>query len=312
MKERERHDSYCGRILLTHMEVLRKSSGKLISGDADVEWLHKARVATRRIRSVLELMDGLFSESDIKGWRRRIRDLGRGLGEARDLDVRMEFLSDQGKCGYDGTVGGDRLSLRLRQRREALNPFLLGIAESSLRWSLWNDVSERLRPLMGKSYLDDGSEDDFPREWIDSALEDRTLRVVGHDAFVRSGYNRDSWHRLRKDGKRLRYTMEIYDPATGGGFKKSISILKEMQDRLGLIHDLDLWIEWLPVFLEEEKERTRVYFGHVRGFRKIESDVNAFRNSLIDRFSSEKVVFMEWWQGLSEDRFWNVLVGDEI
>ncbi|EFC90436.1 CHAD domain containing protein [Dethiosulfovibrio peptidovorans DSM 11002] len=312
MKERERHDSYCGRILLTHMEVLRKSSEKLISGDPDVEWLHKARVATRRIRSVLELMDGLFSELDLKGWRRKFRELGRGLGEARDLDVRMEFLSDEEKCGYDGTVGIARLSLRLRQRREALNPFLLDVVESSLRWNLWAAVSDRLSPLMGKSYLDDGREDDFPREWIDLALDDRTLRVVGHDAFVRSGYNRDLWHRLRKDGKRLRYTMEIYDPAIGGGFKKSISILKEMQDRLGLIHDLDLWIEWLPIFLEDEKERTRVYFGHLRGFRKIESDVKAFRNSLTDRFSSEKVFFMEWWRGLSEDRFWNGLLGDEI
>lgn len=312
MKERERHDSYCGRILLNHMEKLRESSERLLSRDSDVEWLHKARVATRRIRSVLELMDGLFSESDIKGWRRKLRDLGRSLGEARDLDVRVEFLSDEGKCGYYGTVGIDRLSLRLRQRREALNPFLLDVVESSLRWNLWDAVSDRLRPLMGKSYLDDGREDDFPREWIDSALEDRTLRVVGHDAFVRSGYNRDSWHRLRKDGKRLRYTMEIYDPATGGGFKKSISILKEMQDRLGLIHDLDLWIEWLPIFLEDEKERTRGYFGHLKGFRKIESDVKTFRNSLTDRFSSEKVAFMEWWQGLSEDRFWNGLLGDEI
>jgi len=73
----------------------------------DIEQVHDMRVATRRLRAALEVFESCFPA---KRWRRalrRVKVLADALGERRDRDVAIEFLT-----GFAGEAPeGDRDSL---------------------------------------------------------------------------------------------------------------------------------------------------------------------------------------------------------
>ncbi len=66
---------------------------------------------------------------------------------------------------------------------------------------------------------------------------------------------------MRIAGKHLRYTLEIFAPIYNQALIPYLQVMKEVQDQLGEIHDDDVWIEWLPKFIEKERSRTENYFG---------------------------------------------------
>lgn len=55
-------------------------------------------------------------------------------------------------------------------------------------------------------------------------------------------------HRMRIAAKRMRYTLEIFEPALGKAVTAAIQAMKEVQELLGAIHDLDVLV---PVLVDE-------------------------------------------------------------
>jgi CHAD domain-containing protein len=66
---------------------------------------------------------------------------------------------------------------------------------------------------------------------------------------------------MRIAGKHLRYTMEIFAPIYEGSLDPFVILMKNLQTILGEIHDNDVWINWLPKFIEKEQQRVEDYFG---------------------------------------------------
>ncbi|MCQ1538422.1 CHAD domain-containing protein [Methanocalculus taiwanensis] len=58
----------------------------------DIEYIHRMRVASRRVRAALPLFAPCLPESAYKKARKGVRSITRSLGAARDLDVQIEFL----------------------------------------------------------------------------------------------------------------------------------------------------------------------------------------------------------------------------
>ena len=298
------HQAYCGVILIGHLDRLKKSSLKVAESSEDVEDLHRARVATRRIRSVLVAMSA-FSKDEVREWDRSFRGYGRDLGAARDLDVRVEFISEELKRS-DGDKGLARLLLRLTQERARIEPSIAARARDCLSWDVWSDLPQKLKPIMGHHCL--GGDQPFPEKIALAQIEKLVVKVAGNDPFVKNGYDRDLWHSLRKDGKRLRYTLELYNEPLGGKpFDRWLEILKELQGRLGMIHDLDLWTESLPSFIQVEMDRTMEFLGHTKGVNSVASGIEALCQKLKERLIEEIDLFMPYWDGLVRDRTWSEL-----
>src|SRR5262245_45883959 len=78
-------------ILRTHAKALMDTLAQL--DDGDVEAVHDARVASRRIRQVLPLTDQWHRPKTIEELTDRFREIGRALGRVRDADVRVAMLS---------------------------------------------------------------------------------------------------------------------------------------------------------------------------------------------------------------------------
>lgn len=68
-----------------------------VKAGTDIEYIHRMRVASRRLRAALPLFAGCFPKKEYRRWEQEIKQITRSLGRARDLDVQIAFLRDYAK-----------------------------------------------------------------------------------------------------------------------------------------------------------------------------------------------------------------------
>ena len=61
----------------------------------DIEHIHQARVASRRLRAALGLFGDCLPQTMVQPWRKAIRRITTELGTARDCDVHAQELAEQ-------------------------------------------------------------------------------------------------------------------------------------------------------------------------------------------------------------------------
>lgn len=206
--------------------------------DRDPEDLHRYRVSLRRTRSCIGQMKRSLPEDRIAKFKPEFAWLGSVTGPTRDLDV---FLHDMKR--YRNRL--DEMS------RPSLEP-LLELIQSDKRSAHDRLVAQldtqRYRSLVSawRAFLDSAMDEGEAPE------TDRPIAEVAADR-IRSRYERmirrgrrldamkatDRLHRLRIDGKKLRYLLEFFR----GLFPEEtvdplIATLKRLQDHLGGFNDL--------------------------------------------------------------------------
>ena len=107
----------------------------------DIERVHDMRVASRRLRAVLEIFAPCFPQGEFKGVLRDVKALADALGERRDPDVAiagLERLRDE--LGAAERPGLESLIAELRVEQETANERLAealrGLEASGLRGRL--------------------------------------------------------------------------------------------------------------------------------------------------------------------------------
>jgi len=121
------------------MEIARCLWGARTGGD--VEAVHDLRVATRRLRAVLSVLEPVFAGKPLARFEKAIADMTDHLGEARDTDVFIEFLNEQIARIDDGSayerIGleafRDSLSQRRADQQVELEKALSVVSEEALR-----------------------------------------------------------------------------------------------------------------------------------------------------------------------------------
>src|SRR3954452_24371138 len=81
----------------------------------DVNSLHQARVATRRLREVLPLLASGSAQRELE---RRVRKLTRALGPVRELDVALQLLGEMSESGEVPRAAVVRLRHAVTDERE--------------------------------------------------------------------------------------------------------------------------------------------------------------------------------------------------
>ena len=204
----------------------------------DVDHLHQARVATRRLREALPLV--------VPGGRgrkleRRMRRLTRALGPVRELDVALQTLDEMSAAG---TLPGGAAG-RLRQE--------IRVERARMHAQMCKEVSrvdiDRVRRKLVAAARKHQSDGAAPRA-RDSKDVARTLarawrraeRLRGAVESAGAIYLPDRLHDVRVAVKKLRYALEVSRELSASKSVAPLRTLKQVQDLLGRMHDLEVLI----------------------------------------------------------------------
>jgi CHAD domain-containing protein len=197
--------------------------------DGDIESVHQARVATRRIRAVLPLL-AQATPAD----RRLFKALGRLLGRVRELDVvegllvELERQLPSSACG----IAALRRNVRADQDRARVK-----MLKSLDRIDLRAEIKHIRHASLGRHLA--GYFRDIPSEIRREVMtaSDGVTEAITHAAGM---YLPKRLHSVRIAAKKLRYSIEI---ANDTGVMAGTHIaprLRKAQETLGRLHDVQV------------------------------------------------------------------------
>jgi CHAD domain-containing protein len=203
----------------------------------DRESVHKARVASRRLREALPLLAEAAGRAPLGRMRKLVRRVTRALGPVRELDVAIGHLEQQGP-------------------RAGVSPRALAAVRQSLeteRQARRRDMLDRLKPMalekLKKSLADatsTGAAVPPASGEVGQASQRAARRAEALKAAIdRAGglYLPDRLHRVRVAAKKLRYALEVERDLRRSRAAARINTLKGLQDRLGLMHDYEVLMD---------------------------------------------------------------------
>jgi len=250
----------------------------------DIECVHRMRVASRRLRSVLRLFGECFKGKRGKRWRKAVRKVTATLGEARDLDVQLELLEALSR-EWKEAVDLEPVIATLRRRRDALQP---GIAALMDEISGGGAVQELRAELKGAEWDGDASAL-RPYAFAHASVAVEELMAHSHSVPVYEDWQ--GHHELRIAGKRLRYVLEAFRDAYPDRLEGELRTLKALQDVVGELHDCDVWLQGLPAMQEEVPQASLA-------FDRLQETFEARRRILHGEL-------VETWGALVQERFFS-------
>lgn len=239
--QREQHaDTAAAAVLTALLGVIEANMAGALA-DLDSEFLHDLRVSVRRTRAVQRELRHVFEATALAHFREEFRWLQRVTGDARDLDVYLlEF--EEMRALVPRSIGGDLDALQsvLAKRRVAARRRMVRALRSERAGSLlsgWSAFLERLKDESGGAGGHDAA---VP---IGTIAGERIAKVYARMVRMGDAIHSQSppgdYHELRKQGKELRYLLELFGAQLypEGMVKPMIRSLKALQDVLGRHQD---------------------------------------------------------------------------
>jgi len=284
--------------------------------------VHGMRVASRRLRSALPLFSSCFIEKKYRRWMKGIKAITSALGSVRDTDVQILFLESYAKehppLFRDGS-GITSLIKLLRQQRARQQEDVLAALDMLVTDNTAGEITNALRELSLRKK---------PEKKVMEIPSDLYQAAAGHigsvldamlsyDAELQNPDDAKGHHKARIAAKKLRYTLEIYRPIYPNRLKSSIQHIKKLQESLGMLHDCDIWAQFLTLVVAD---RHRALSGHenfgthpsatfvfVAGSSPVEPDVVRL---LLDRKQQRDIIYRELvstWEDCKARNIWGRL-----
>ena len=291
---------------------IRQLAGQIegIRKAEDIEYVHRARVASRRLRAALGMFRDCFAAKRVKTWRKAVRQVTRDLGDARDKDVQILFVRGvldrlQDKAQLPGVL---RLLVHLERQRDAIQPAVLK-ALGRLQENRVLDKMLARTKQMSKGLEERGvtvvSEPVLSRG--EQHILSRVDCLLALESSLADSQDVGQHHALRIAAKRLRYTVETCRPAYTGRIDQILAAIKQIQTLLGEIHDCDVWTVYLQAYLEDQQKRVVRLYGQPGPLDRLRVGIDYVRQ---DRQTERGQLFarlVSYWRELTEQGFWNAL-----
>jgi CHAD domain-containing protein len=236
----EHYRSYGAERLLSSLDSLTSEIDGVKDQD-DIEFVHRMRVASRRLRSALGLFRECFDEDDVKKWNRAVRAVTRDLGEARDLDVQISFLKEFADSHQRLPTLLD-FKKELEQKRSEAQPRIVQGLEKLERKGTLEEMRRTFKEVRTPSRCS------VPYDTMERALHHISVKLddlLSLQECIHRPDDKEGHHRMRIAAKHLRYTMEAFGKLYDTTFQDRIATVRDLQDRLGELHDCDVWIGML-------------------------------------------------------------------
>ena len=278
--------------LVYDLEAIHIEASGVIE-NIDIEFVHRIRIAIRRYRNNLKLFryfaDQSFYDFLLLKYQ-ETSELSSLLAFARDLDI-QDYLLEQGLDLPQSSLKSDFLKA-IREERNNIQNQLVSYFNTSSYTLLINHIDEINSINSGSSiqFLDNNKIFDA---------------ICGSFAFALSilypiteNTDGEEVHRFRKAIRRVRYTLETFQPVIAYPIDEIIEESHLLQDLLGDMHDLDMLNQTLVntttvpdlesnEFLEIINNKHQLY--HLQFIEKLQSkEIMNFLNHQLERFSKEQ------------------------
>jgi CHAD domain-containing protein len=226
---------------------------KHVLADNHPEHLHQMRVASRRLYTALQVFEGVV-ELPKAAQANKVRSLVKVLGNLRDLDVQTAALEDDYRPQLSKKEQhrlDEALSSIKQQRRKAFSA-----TEKLLNQSLYQDLCNAF-----SAWLERPEYRPVAQLPLVPLLPD-LLNPLLSELFLHSGWlistsdltddNVHTLHDLRKACKHVRYQADFFQSFYGDPFQQWIEEIKELQDSLGQLQDIQVLHELLSQHLPKD------------------------------------------------------------
>ncbi|MBK9714246.1 MAG: CHAD domain-containing protein [Kouleothrix sp.] len=225
-------------------QMLRRFFDKLLSREEDVlkaedaEDVHQMRVATRRLRASLQVVEGVYDHELIRRYRRGLRQIAQSLGAVRDGDVFLEHVA----AYRDSLPASERALLerlvyavtdeRARARKALVDEL------GSRRYGKFKRRFAEFLTTRGAGALPppELGVTERVRDFAGSAIWRRYELWRAYEVALPQATS-EALHQARIAGKRLRYTLEFFADALGPDVEQALAPLVDLQENLGALQD---------------------------------------------------------------------------
>ncbi len=228
--------------LSRQLQILKQCDPGVRLG-GETEDVHRIRVATRRMRTVLLAVRTIVHAEWVEPLLSGLEWLGQMFGRPRDLDVQMEYFRREAEHLKDRDRRPlERFLLHLQNERGKLQPMLMNEMKSARYLGFLSKLQEAVEaPAVVNS------------QYTLPDVAARQFRKLGKTIrkLKRSPSNADL-HRVRIRTKRARYAAELTEAFDGKPVTRFIKAAQRFQDFLGTHQDALLAERYLQDFLKYE------------------------------------------------------------
>ncbi|MFA5772407.1 MAG: YfcE family phosphodiesterase [Thermoplasmata archaeon] len=274
---------------------------------ADIEYIHRLRVASRRTRAALYIFGGCFPKGKSDTWRRQVKKVTQKLGQARDTDIQIQFIDEYRKSISDSKLlfGVDYLLAKHKEKRAGMQPDVVRVLDE-LRVSR---IIESMKAACENNLRRERSSNERTTLYINArnSIRMRLDEFLSNSDCIFHEDEAEKHHQTRIAAKRLRYTMEIFQALYDDKLGSEIATFKEIQDVLGEMHDCDVWVEYIPIFIQASKAD----FASSAGTMHSSKDIEWGLNRLVDyvkkkRHTLYRAFVTLWKRCISQNLFGNL------
>ena len=222
----------------------------------DPEFVHDMRVATRRLRTALQVFSAAIPAKTRRNWQRELRWIGRALGRVRDCDVELVSVKRMTAKATEPEraallIFANRLEIKRARRTAKLlsrldSPRFTALKTLALPWIEMRADSSMVRDADAPAYI---AGPRIVAEWDHRMLE--ACEVAEQDPTA------VKVHALRIAIKHARYAVEYFADLEGPGAGRRAKRLGRLQNMLGARQDAAILLRHMKRYAETIPEEDR-------------------------------------------------------
>lgn len=274
----------------------------------DIEYVHRLRVASRRIRSAIPIFKGCYTKHQASSWDKQITKVTHSLGETRNADIQIQLLENiiSQVDNLKFRPGMRRLLMRLSQNRQNLQERVNHTIDHLLKNGVLEEIEQSFSPI---SFLNPDlvAQPAAIYQLSFATIKTGLKRFITYEPFLYQPQNYIKHHEMRIAAKQLRYSMEFFASLYRDNLGESLKAVRESQENLGLMHDCDVWMDFLPQFLEEEKRRVLDFSGNLRYFNRLVPGIEFFQQNRKNERERIYHQFLIRWETWKSQDVWETL-----
>jgi CHAD domain-containing protein len=227
------------RLLKRRLDRLTRPLPDLERGD--VPSLHRTRVASRRLRELVPMLQIDADKSHKLS--RRLRRITKRLGTVRELDVLLLVIDELHVARRDHREALAHVAVRVARKRDEARKRLFDRLPIADIWRVARKIERVADQLEDLEQSGDTAVEERWHWAMDARIVSRAQRLTLAIQEAGAVYLPERLHHVRIAVKKLRYAAELAADIAGERLTPDIRTLRRAQDTLGRLHDLQVLIE---------------------------------------------------------------------